>query len=165
MELSSSASTGGSLETTSETSASTPLPCSALVAKTGSPKRSNSAARQSSSAVSHLFAAMTHGTPDLRTAADADGGILDRERGLSLRLLVERIVRDAAVEGDPARVDEHHLAALHLHLARHAVASDARLVENDGDALLRYAVEERALARVGPADERYDVHGFCLTFA
>ena len=96
---------------------------------------------------------------------DAHRGILDSERGLALRLLVERIVRDAAVEGDPARVDEHHLAALHLHLARHAVASDARLVENDGDALLRYAVEERALARVGPADERYDVHGFCLTFA
>ena len=64
---SSSGSTGGSFETKSLTSASTPRPCSALVANTGSPNLSNSDARQSSSGVSHLFAAITHGTPDLRT--------------------------------------------------------------------------------------------------
>ena len=49
------------------TSSSIPLPCSAETAKTGSPKRSNSAALQSSLAVSHLFAAIMHGTPDSLT--------------------------------------------------------------------------------------------------
>ena len=88
----------------------------------------------------------------------ADGGILDRERGLALRLLVERIVRDTAVERNAPGVDEHYLAPKDVDLARHAVARHARLVEYDGDALLRDAVEKRALARVGPAYERYDVH-------
>ena len=84
---------------------------------------------------------------------NAHGRVLDRERGLALRFLVERVVRNAAVKRNAAGVDEHYLASKDVHLARHAIARHARLVEYDGDALLRDTVEKRALARVGPAYE------------
>ena len=82
----------------------------------------------------------------------ADGGVLNRECRLALRLVVERVARHPLVEGYAAGVDKHNPAAEYLHLARDAVARDARLVEDDGDALLRYPVEKRALARVGAPD-------------
>ena len=63
----SSASAGGSRETTAWTRSSTPRECSAETGSTSSPKRANSSARQSSSAVSHLFAATMQGTPESRT--------------------------------------------------------------------------------------------------
>ena len=88
----------------------------------------------------------------------ADGRVLDRERRLVARLVIERILRHALVERNTARVDEHNLATRNLDLARHAVARHAGLVENNGDALPGNPIEKRALARIRASDERNNVH-------
>ena len=89
----------------------------------------------------------------------------DGERRLLPRLGGERVLAARrAVEREAARVDEHEALAVRLDLAGHAVARDAGLVEDDGDAPPRDAVEEGALAHVGAADDRDDATGLadCL---
>ena len=40
-----------------------------------------------------------------------------------------------------ARINEHETTAQYVHLARNTIARNTRLVEDDGDAFARYAVE------------------------
>ena len=90
----------------------------------------------------------------------AHGRVGHGHGGLLARLGGEGVLASRrAVEGEPARVHEQEALAVRLHLARHAVARDAGLVEHDGDALPRDAVEERALAHVRAADDRDDASG------
>ena len=77
--------------------------------------------------------------------------VFDGERRLGTRLLVEGIARNALVERDSARIYEHDAAVQNIDFTGNAVARNAGLIENDGDALFRNAVEKRALSRIGTA--------------
>ena len=71
------------------------------------------------------------------------------EGGLLAGLRREGVLAARRVaEGEPAGVNQQEAVAVCLHLARHAVARDARLVEHYRDAAAGYAVEESALAHV-----------------
>ena len=86
-----------------------------------------------------------------------DVGLLDREQHLLADGGLEALGR---ARHEPARVHEVERAAVPLDVAVEAVARHAGLVVHDRVAALGEAVEERALAHVGPADDGDECH-FC----
>ena len=79
--------------------------------------------------------------------------IADRKRRLRTRLLRKGILRTwGPVERDAAGVNKHEPLAEHRHFTGYAIPRDARLVEHDGDALTRNAVEECRLADIWPTN-------------
>ena len=84
---------------------------------------------------------------------DDDVRLGDGQPGLLLDACLDRVVR---IEFEPARVDDHEPAAIPLRVAVQAVAGRPRAVLDDGGAAADDAVEERALADIGTADDGDD---------
>lgn len=82
-----------------------------------------------------------------------EAGRREREIHLLLGGLDDGGGRDARRQADAARVHQEIPAAVGRHVRRDQIARDARLVMHDGNAPAREAVEEAALAHIGPADE------------
>ena len=168
LRASSVSDSGGSDQTTTSSRSATPRPWSALIGWiSGQPKAWNSAASNSRFGLSDLLTATTTGALAVRSnsfaswsagvmpaSASTTKTITSASSMATLRLLLDALLdRISGSRLEATRIDNDEAPAVPLADVVETVARSPRTILDDGHAVADDAVEERALADVGPADE------------